>query len=44
MDQVDVSTEITIKQNLLKLRLKQDVIRELFHMLEHNINKKDEFS
>jgi len=41
---VDTSVAVLIKQSLLKLHLKQDVIIELFKCLEHNIMKKDRFS
>ena len=43
-DQVDTSVTISIKQQFMKLHLKQDVIIELFKILEHNIMKKDEYS
>ena len=42
--QVDVSVSISIKQSLLKLKFKQDVVTEVFDILEHNIMKKDKYS
>ena len=44
MNQIDTSISVSIKQSLLKLHLKQDVIIELFKTLEHNIMKKDQYS
>lgn len=43
MNLVDTSVQVEIKQSLLKLSLKQDVIIELFNTLEHNVLHKDEF-
>lgn len=44
MDQVDTSVSVEIKQSLLKLQLKQNVIIELFKTLEHNVMMKDKYS
>ena len=44
MNLIDTSVRVEIKQSLLKLHLKQDVVIELFKCLEHNIMRKDDFT
>ena len=44
MDQVETAVKVQIKQTLLRLQLRQDVLMELFKTLEHNILKKDAYS
>ena len=44
MDQVDNSVAILVTQKFLKLHLKQDVVIELFNMLQHNVMNKDAYS
>ena len=44
MDQVETAVKVQVKQTLLRLQLRQDVVMELFKTLEHNILKKDAYS